>query len=145
MFTHPVIKRWADEIIASRPFLSVEESENLTAEEKEYKGLLHAVQCGIDRAKTKLAWYMLSGRGGAIVDADGAVLLLEERVKDGDTKAMWILGVCNEYGLGTETSIERAELLYCQSRDKGNTMGGICLENGKKNGRGNGILTIERL
>ena len=39
---------------------------------------------GEESAKTKLAWYKLSGMGGAKVDVDGAVKLLEERVKGKD-------------------------------------------------------------
>ena len=76
--------------------------------------------------KTKQAWLKLSGLGDVDVDEDGAVALLEERVKDGDGEAMWMLGVCNEYGLGTEQNIKRAEDLYKQSSDGGNVIGKWC-------------------
>ena len=48
---------------------------------------------------------MLSGLGGVAVDEDGAVALLQERVKDRDTDAMWMLGLCCEYGRGIEQDI----------------------------------------
>ena len=59
--------------------------------------------------KTKQAWLMLSGLGGVDVDEDSAVALLKERVKEGDTDAMWILGICYEFGIGIEQDIEQAE------------------------------------
>ena len=82
-----------------------------------------AVESGDESAKTKLAWLMLSGLGGAEVDEDRAVVLLEERVKDRDGDAMWMLGVCCEYELGIEQDLERAEALYKQSSEKGNEIG----------------------
>ena len=73
--------------------------------------------------KTKQAWLMLSGLGGVDVDEDGAVALLKERMKEGDTDAMWMLGICYEYGIGIEQDIEQAEKLYQQSSDGGNEIG----------------------
>ena len=64
-------------------------------EEKQYKDTVKAVESGDNKAKTKLAWYKLSGCGGCEIDVDDAVALLEERVKDKDTDAMWMLGLCN--------------------------------------------------
>ena len=111
----------------------------MTSEESEYKDTLQAVERGDNGAKTKLAWYLLSGYCGAEVDADKAVALLEERVKEDDAEAMWILGLCCEYGMGTEQDIERAETLYKQSKDKGNGIGEYFAEN-IGGGRGNGVL-----
>ena len=92
--------------------------------ELKYEDVEKAVEGGDESAKTKLAWLKLSGLGGAEKDEDGAVALLEERIKKGDDgEAMWILGVCNEYGLGTEQDIERAEDLYKQSSERGNEIG----------------------
>ncbi len=87
------------------------------------KDLLKQVDEGIESAKTKLAWFMLSGHEGAVVDVDGAVALLQERVKDKDGEAMWMLGVCNEFGIGTEQDSERAMKLYKQSQNNGNEIG----------------------
>ena len=88
-----------------------------------YKDVKKAVEGGDESAKTKLAWLKLSGLGGAEKDEDGAVALLEEIVKEGEDEAMWMLGVCNEYGIGTEQDIERAEDLYKQSSERGNEIG----------------------
>ena len=97
-----------------------------------------------EKTKTDLAWLMLSGLGGTKVDEDGAVALLEERVKDKDTDAMWILGVCNEFGIGTEQDIERAENLYQESHRRGNKIGGFFVEN-KGTKRGSGVMKMNRL
>ena len=44
--------------------------------ELRYEDVMKAIEEGDDRAKTKLAWLKLSGRGGAEKDDDGAVDLL---------------------------------------------------------------------
>ena len=107
--------------------------------EAEYEEVVHAVDCGNHKAKTKLAWLLLSGRGGATVDAEKAVELLEERVKDGDDEAMWMLGLCNEYGIGTERNVERAGSLYERS---GSVSGKLLAEN-DEGGRGSGNMIIK--
>ena len=101
----------------------------MTSNIEDYKEILAAVERGDNSAKTKLAWYKLSGDGGVDVDVNGAVALLEERVKDRDAEAMWMLGVCNEFGIGIEQNIERAEMLYRQSSEGGNEIGKILMEN----------------
>ena len=101
----------------------------------QYRHSIHEMETGDEDAKTEVAFFKLSGRGDAEIDADGAVALLEERVKDRDDVAMWILGLCYEYGIGTEKDIERAELLYNQSRDLGNG-GGKLLSLNRWNSRG---------
>ena len=53
-----------------------------------YSDVLKAVESDDESAKTKLAWYKLSGRGNAEIDEDVAVALLEERVKDKDPEAI---------------------------------------------------------
>ena len=111
----------------------------MASEESEYKDTLQAVERGDDSAKTKLAWYFLSGYCGAKVEVDKAVVLLEERAEEDDTEAMWMLGLCCEYGMGTEQDIERAEALYQQSRGKGDDTGKFFAEE-RRDGRGNGVL-----
>ena len=91
--------------------------------------------------KTKQAWLMLSGLEGVDVDEDGAVALLEERVKDRDTDALWMLGICYGYGIGIEQDIEQAEKLYQQSRDGGNEIGKFLVSRG----RGSGNMGMGRL
>ena len=115
--------------------MTEKESENKT----EYKRTLEAVGNGDKNAKTKLAWFMLSGRDGAPVDPDGAVTLLEEQVKDKDAEAMWMLGLCCEYGMGTELDIKRAESLYWRSRRCSNETGTF-LHLNRTHPRGKGYL-----
>ena len=112
--------------------------------EEEYKEVLSAVERGEESAKTKLAWYKLSGMGGAKVDVGGAVKLLEERVKEKDGEAMWMLGLCKEYGRGIERDIEGAEKLYEESKEAGNEIGEILVKKGGWR-RGSGKMGINGL
>ena len=120
-------------------------------------GFLHEAQITLCKVKeeiipkvvfknetTKQAWLMLSGLGGVDVDEDDAVALLKERVKDRDTDAMWMLGICCEFGIGIEQDIEQAEKLYQQSSDGGNEIGKFFVS---KKGwrRGNGKMGMKRL
>ncbi len=125
------------------------DSEQSKAEESwkelKYEEVKSAVESGDENAKTKLAWLKLSGVGGADVDEDGAVALLEERVKSGDDgDAMWMLGVCYEYGRGIEQNIEQAEMLYKQSSEKGNKIGAFFVSH-RRYERGSGRMKIKRL
>ena len=108
-----------------------------------YKGVVRAVESGDNKAKTKLAWYKLSGRGGAEVDVDGAVVLLEERAggEEKDAEAMWMLGMCCEYGMGCEQDLERAESLYKQSSEGGSVIGKFFVRNGRFE-RGSGVMEV---
>ena len=112
--------------------------------ELNFEDIKKAVEGGDESAKTKLAWLKLSGLGGAEKDEDGAVALLEERVKEGDDEAMWMLGVCNEYGIGTEQDIERAEDLYKQSHERKNEIGEFFAAH-EDDKRGSGKMRIKRL
>ena len=118
--------------------------EKMSKEEAEYKEILRAVEGGDNKAKTKLAWYKLSGRGGAEVDEEGAVALLEERVKDKDVEAMWMLGLCYEYGMGVEQDLERAEELYKESSD-GESEIGKFLDVFGRDERGSGMMNASSL
>ena len=112
--------------------------------ETKYKEVLEAIEKGDESAKTKLAWYKLSGFEGVKVDADEAVKLLEERVAASDSEAMWMLGLCKEYGIGTEQNIEEAEKLYKESNESGNEIGKILAGKGGW-GRGSGKMGINSL
>ena len=80
---------------------------------------------------------MLEGSHGVERDADTAVALLEEKVKDGDAEAMWMLGVCCEFGMGTEQDVARAEQLYERGAEQGNATAELLTDKLKnKNGRG---------
>jgi len=78
---------------------------------------------GDESSKTDLAWFLLSGLGGAEKDADKAVALLEERVKDDDAEAMWMLGLCKEFGYGTEKDLKKGNELFIQSSERGSKNG----------------------
>ena len=110
----------------------------------QYREAVSAMEKGDMKAKTKVAYYKLTGLGGVQVDEDEAVALLEERAKDGDNEAKWMLGLCYEYGIGIEQDIERAELLYQQSKEGGNVVGEFLLENGG-GGRGSGVMIVNSL
>ena len=119
-------------------------------DEVKFKVTAHAIESGDDSAKTKVAYCKLSGRGGVEVDADGAVTLLEERIKDSDCEAQWMLGLCCEYGIGIEQDIQRAEKLYRESCEGGNVVGEFLLKNDNwswngKGGRGTGVMKVNGL
>ena len=88
---------------------------------------------------------LLSGYEGTEIDEDRAVVLLEERVKEKDAEAMWMLGLCYEYGIGCEESIEEAEALYKQCCEGGNVIGKFLIDNGEGNERGSGVMKVKSL
>ena len=51
-------------------------------------------------------------------------------MKPWDYEAMWMLGLCCEYGMGIEQNIERAEMLYRESCEGGNALGKFMMKNG---------------
>ena len=110
----------------------------------QYREAVSAMENGDSSAKTKVAYYKLTGLGGVEVDEDEAVVLLEERAKDGDNEAKWMLGLCYEYGIGIEQDIKRAELLYQQSKEGGNVVGKFLLEN-SEGGRGTKVMKVNSL
>ena len=113
--------------------------------EEEYKEVEKAVESGDNSAKTKLAWYLLSGCGGAEVDKERAVKLLKERVEgEKDGEAMWMLGVCKEYGICCEQDLKEAERLYKESSECGNVVGKFFVESGKDR-RGSGVMKVRSL
>ena len=124
--------------------MNEKEGAEKTSDEVEYEEVLRAVERGDSKAKTKLARFKLSGRGGAEVDEDGTVALLTERVKDKNSEAMWMLGLCYEYGRGCEQDIEEAERFYKRSSDGGNVIGDFFVGNGKDD-RGSGVMKVKSL
>ena len=95
-----------------------------------------------ENAKTYVAFYKLSGRGGAEIDESEAVRLLEEQEKKRDSDAMWMLGLCCEYGRGTRQDIPRAMSLYQQSSRAGNAVGKFLTKNEEE--RGVGMMRIKK-
>ena len=118
-------------------------SENLS-DEAQYKEAVQAMEGGDESAKTKVAFFKLSGRGGAGVDAERAIVLLEERTKEGDCEAKWMLGLCYEFGILMEQDVDRAEVLYQESYEGGNVVGKFLKEN-VEGERGSGMMNVNSL
>ena len=114
-------------------------------EANSYAGALRGVLSGNNGAKTNLAWFLLSGLEGAVVDEKRAVELLEERVKASDDKAAWMMGLCCEFGIGTERTVERAQSLYEQAIKAGNQTAVLLCSHGRTHGWGNRYLLIKSL
>ena len=125
-------------------FIMSDDKSSKISPEEQYKEIVKAVESGDNKAKTKLAYYKLSGYGGCEIDVDEAVILLKECVEDKDTDAMWMLGLCYEYGMGCEQDLKKANSLYKQSGDDGNEIGKFFVENGKKK-RGTGVMKVKSL
>ena len=86
---------------------------------------------------TEEARWLLEGSHGKARDAKAAVVLLEEKAKNNDSDAMWMLGVCCEFGMSTEQDVARAEQLYQQAAQQQNTTAQLLLDKLKNwNGRG---------
>ena len=81
---------------------------------------------------------MLDGRDGMARDADGAVVVLQQQVDEHhDAQAMWLLGLCCEYGMGTKQDTKRAEQLYQQAAEQGDKTAKLLVDKlNNKNGRG---------
>ena len=121
-----------------------EEQKSEMKNEVQYREAVRSMESGDESAKTRVAYCMLSGSGSVKVDADGAVALLEERIKDEDCEAMWMLGLCCEYGVGIEQDVERANKLYRESLKGGNVVGKFLL-NYRSGGRGTGEMKLKSL
>ena len=87
---------------------------------------------------------MLEGSHGMARDADAAVALLEEKAKDRDAEAMWVLGVCCEFGMGTEQDLIRAEQLYNRAAELGSSPARLLTFDLKNtNGRGSTQMDLK--
>ena len=120
------------------------EGKREVSDESQCRGAEHEMEKGNCSAKTKVAYFKLSGLGGAEVDADEAVVLLEERAKDRDCEAMWMLGLCCEHGMGIEQDGKRAKVLYRKSCEGGNDVGEFLMKNGRSD-RGSGMMKVNSL
>ena len=116
-------------------------TEEQKSDEVQYREAVHAMESCDDRAKTKDAFYKLLGRDGVAADADGAVALLEERVKEGDCGAECQLELCCEHGAGMEQDIERTEKLYGECYEGGNVVGEFLMKN-DSGGVGTGVICL---
>ena len=94
--------------------------------------------------QTTNAWHKLS-TGPGEQSAREAVKVLKMSVKDEDEEAMWMLGVCKEFGIGTKKNIKKAEKLYAESSKRNSEVGRI-LSMKWFYGRGTGTMkTFTRL
>jgi len=99
-------------------FLSVPKEEPLQISSLSYNTVNNEVLNGKKEAKTELAALLLLGVG-VEVDQAAAATLLQERVDDGDRRAMWMLGICCEYGIGVPQDTQKATELYERSAKLG--------------------------
>ena len=81
---------------------------------------------------TESAWNMLTGMFDDEVDAEGAVSKLRKRADANDYNALWILGLCHEFGVGCEKNLEEADALYAKSVEEGSAVGEFLVQNRKK-------------
>jgi len=86
----------------------------MSSEEEQYEKAVGLMNSGDDSAKTTVAYYLLTGKRGADYDAEKAVAMLQERALK-DKKAVWMLGLCHEFGIGIEKDIVLAKELYGRS------------------------------
>ena len=90
--------------------------------ERTLEELESLVAKGKDKYKTELAICLLQEHGVAR-DEERAVTYLEHRAYEGDSEAMWVLGLCYEYGMGTRKNRDEASELYERSAKKRNKAG----------------------
>ena len=102
---------------------------------------VNATENNDENAKTVEAFFKLTGCGGVEIDEKAAVALLEEQAESGDNEAMWMLGLCCEYGIGTEQDFEPATLFYRKSCEGGNVVGEFLLKNDQGR-RGSGVMKV---
>ena len=89
------------------------------------------------KTATEKALWMLEGSHGMARDPHGAVELLQRQVVEHkDAEAMWLLGLCCEYGMGTEKDTQRAEQLYQQAAQQGNKAAQLLVVKLNKEDRG---------
>ena len=74
-------------------------------------------ECTAEKEKALL---LLEGDHSTKEDACTAVAMLDRLAKEGDSDAMWILGVCHEYGMGVAQDVKAADQLYTKSAQKRN-------------------------
>ena len=121
-----------------------------SSDEAEYNKAVHSMKSGDESAKTKVAFYLLSGRGGVKVDKERAFAMLTKQrslldffpalPRDGEKE--WMTGLCYEYGMGTTQDTDRAEEYYRQSCEDGNAAGMFFALN-PGHGRGSGKMTVK--
>ena len=96
------------------------------------------------KTATEKALWMLEGRDGMARDADGAVVVLQQQVDEHhDAQAMWLLGLCCEYGMGTQQDTQRAEQLFQQAAQQGDETAKLLVGKLKNSKKGRGCLDMD--
>ena len=76
-------------------------------------------------------------------DADGAVVVLQQQVDEHrDAQAMWLFGLCCEFGMGTEQDTQRAEQLYWEAAQQGDETAQLLIGE-LNNWKGRGCLDMD--
>jgi len=96
---------------------------SVKTEQSKLNDALDAVKKGEEGSRLKLARLTVSMLN------QQEIKQLEEQAKNGDTEAMWKLGLCKEHGIGTKQDEKEAEHLYETSSSGGNPIGSILLMN----------------
>ena len=68
--------------------------------------------------------------------------MLKKRAESGEENAMYLLGLCYEFGIGETKDIEQAERIYKELQEKGNVVGTFLYKHCCQNGRGSGPLIL---
>ena len=66
-----------------------------------YQEVMDAAESDDVEKKKALAWFMITGRGGAKKDPEGAVALLR-KIAEKNWAAEFLVGYCQEFGVGCE-------------------------------------------
>lgn len=94
-------------------------------------------------AAAQKALSMLEGCRKTARDAEAAVAVLKQAAKARDSEATWMLGVCFEYGVGTEQDISRAEQLYQIAKKQQNPSAALLLDKLKDRVDGRGQTLVD--
>jgi len=94
-------------------------------EQSKLKDVLDAVKKGEEGSRLKLAGLTFPKLGVN----EAVIKKLEQQAKKGDTEAMWKLGLCKEFEIGTKEDKKEAETLYETSSEGGNPTGVILAMN----------------
>ena len=94
----------------------------------------------------KMAFNVLSNQrnDGDGDDKEQAISFLKKRSLKGDGEAMWLLGLCFEFGIGMEQDISQAELFYYRSGKAGDYVGEFISAH-SQGGRGTGVMKVKCL
>ena len=95
---------------------------------------------GKTRSRIQLAWKEFLGYDAG----DGDIIKqLNKEVEAKNGEAMWVYGICKEFGIGTEQDMEKARDLYEESENLGSASGNF-LASKTRSGRAPGEIALTR-